>query len=219
MIPLAVVQSDAAPSGYNVAITASQYDLNLKTAFDVAYPSASLISGDVINFTGTGTDFTTSAIVGGSPTSLTRGTWPAGVLVKVNNLIVLGHGGNARSASVDGGDAVNCSTGPLEFNNCFIAAGGGAGISAYYGVGFGEYWAEGGGGAGYPPGYGNVNGTTQLGGVTFAGGGNGGDLGQPGSTVAYGPVDHTSPAGVAGRAIVGASNATLNSCTVIGAQV
>lgn len=126
-VPAAVIQSDSVASGYTVAMVTA-YAVNLRTLFDAAYPSASLGSGDEINFNGTGTIVGTSAMVGSSNTnaSLTRGTWPAGVIVKVNNLVVLGRGGksgDAVSALRNGGDAVDCSSGAIIFNSCYIGAG------------------------------------------------------------------------------------------------
>jgi hypothetical protein len=220
-VPAAVIQSDSIASGYIVPM-ATAYAVNLRTLFDTFYPGASLVSGDEINFNGTGTIVGTSAMLGsnapGVP-SLTRGSWPAGVVVKVNNLIVLGRGGvsgDADSAWRDGGDAVNCSSGPIIFNSCYLAAGGGAGRAVTYD---GSSWTNGGGGAGYSQGAGNPMSTLTQGGVTTSGGGSGGDLGQPGSNSSYGPLVASIAAGAAGYAIVGSANATLNSCTVIGATV
>lgn len=221
-VPAAVIQSDAIASGYVVPMVGA-YAINLRTLFDAAYPAASLVSGDEINFNGSGTIIGTSVMVGSNAAalaSLSRGSWPAGVVVKVNNLIILGRGGNSGDPSAtwrDGGDAVDCQSGPIIFNACYIAAGGGAGRAVLYGTG--ATWINGGGGAGGATGSGNPSGSFTQGGVTTAGGGNGGDLGQAGSDSSYGPVVASIAAGAAGRAIVGAANATLNSCTVIGATV
>lgn len=221
-VPAAVIQSDAVASGYVVPMVGA-YAINLRTLFDAAYPAASLVSGDEINFNGSGTIIGTSVMIGsnaaGTP-SLTRGTWPAGVVVKVNNLIVLGRGGYSGDASAvarAGGDAVDCQSGPIIFNACYLAGGGGAGRAVQYGTG--TPWVNGGGGAGSFTGSGNPSGSYTQGGVTTAGGGNGGDLGQAGGDSSYGPVTASIAAGAAGLAIVGAANATLNSCTVIGATV
>jgi len=199
------------------------YAINLRTLFDAAYPAASLVSGDEINFNGSGTIIGTSVMIGsnaaGTP-SLTRGSWPAGVIIKVNNLIVLGRGGYSGDASAvarAGGDAVDCQSGPIIFNACYLAGGGGGGRAVQYGAG--TDWVNGGGGAGSFTGFGNPSGTFTQGGVTTAGGGNGGDLGQAGIDTSFGPSTAFIAAGAAGRAIVGAANATLNSCTVIGAAV
>lgn len=221
-VPAAVIQSDAIASGYIVSMVGA-YAINLRTLFDAAYPAASLVSGDEVNFNGSGTIIGTSVTVGsnaaGTP-SLTRGTWPAGVVVKVNNLIVLGRGGSAYVETPlfrAGGDAVDCQSGPIIFNSCYLAGGGGCGRDVKYGADL--PWIQGGGGAGSFTGGGNPSGSYTQGGVTTAGGGNGGDLGQAGSDSSYGPVTAFIAAGAAGRAIVGAANATLNSCTVIGATV
>lgn len=220
-VPAAVIQSDAIASGYVVPMT-NAYAVNLRTLFDAVYPSASLMSGDEVNFNGSGTIIGTSVMIGSNAAalaSLSRGSWPAGVVVKVNNLLILGRGGNSGDPSATwraGGDAVDCQSGPIIFNACYIAGGGGAGRAVLYG---GPAWIDGGGGAGDAYGSGNPPGSFTQGGVTTAGGGNGGDLGQPGSNSSYGPVTAFIAAGAAGRAIVGVSNATLNSCTVIGATV
>ncbi len=221
-VPAAVIQSDAIASGYVVPMVGA-YAINLRTLFDAAYPAASLVSGDEINFNGSGTIIGTSVTVGSnssSSPSLSRGTWPAGVVIKVNNLIVLGRGGDSgasSAASRAGGDAVDCQSGPIIFNACYLAGGGGGGRAVQYGAG--TDWVNGGGGAGSFTGFGNPSGTFTQGGVTTAGGGNGGDLGQAGSDTSFGPTTAFIAAGAAGRAIVGAANATLNSCTVIGATV
>lgn len=222
-VPAAVIQSDAIASGYVVPMV-DAYAINLRTLFDAAYPAASLGSGDEINFNGSGTAIGTSVMIGsnaaaGTP-SLTRGSWPAGVIIKVNNLIVLGRGGTTDVGNPlyrAGGDAVDCQSGSIIFNACYLAGGGGGGRDVKYDMDL--PWVRGGGGAGSFTGFGNPSGSYTQGGVTTAGGGNGGDLGQAGIDGSYGPVVAFIAAGAAGRAIVGAANATLNSCTVIGATV
>lgn len=210
-----------------VSIPTDILNVNLRALYESAYGTGPIPSGAVIRFEGDPGVKIGSA--SRSSFSMTDGDWPEiatdGVTVSVLNLSILGRGGSAGGhgiASPDGGPALYVRH-AIEFVDCVIGGGGGAGGDAYYGPSFGDYWDDGAGGAGYISGFGNHSGGVPpgdlTGGTNFGGGGNGGDIGQPGEIAGGGPISYATPPGIAGVAIDGVSYITLTGCTVYGAEI
>ena len=210
-----------------VSLPTDVLNINLRALYNATYGTGPIPDGAIIRFEGD-----PGVRVGSTSTgsfSLVDGDWPeialTGVTVTVKNLRILGKGGNGGTrggSGRHGGGAVYVRH-TITFDTCEIGGGGGAGGDAYYGPMFGDYWADGAGGAGYQAGYGDTHGGSPAddlnGGTTFAGGGNGGDIGQGGSSGGFGPVSSTTPPGVAGVAIDGVSYITKVACTIYGSEI
>jgi hypothetical protein len=211
-----------------VSIPVDVYNLNLRDLYESAYGTGPIPTGAVIRFEAD------AGVRAGSLSiasfSVDAGDWPEiaadGVSVSVHDLAILGKGGDAGGEGVgdpDGGPALYVRY-AIEFVNCTIGGGGGAGSDAHFGPGFGDYWSTGGGGAGFPPGDQGTDGTRTLpddllGGTTNAGGGFGGVIGGGGSGICTGPSDICTTPGQPGVAIDGVSYVTLTGCSVYGVQI
>lgn len=153
-----------------------------------------------------------------SATSLTVGSWPAGVTIEIycsgSDVRFQGAGGDSGysdiSSGLSGGKALYTRYPITVYGNPKIWGGGGGGGGNKYIAGSPQ---RGGGGAGIIGGIGTVNGTEDMGGSGFPWTGSGGNPGMPGQ-------DGLTSGGAAGTAIDGVSYITfIDTPDIKGAQI
>lgn len=206
-----------------VSLTESKYRMggfsSFRAIFDSIYPGT-IPTGATVRFEAD------SGVVYGSEStypstfSVLMGDWPEvesdGLVLQIVGLTIAGRGGDGGYGDEVGEDGLDgfYTRVDVELIDCIVGGGGGGGGGAYN-ESFGAY-ATGGGGAGYEAGSGVNPGTLMTGGmgeyVGVATAGNGGDLGEPGTSgTGVAIVD----GGAAGIAIDGWSYVTVSGTTTI----
>ncbi len=155
-----------------IPIENDDYNLNLRTIHDTIYSAPTAV--------GSPTELTVRFVIESGVTigsmatlqkALTRGVWPSGIDVQlVNHGRIQGRGATggqggslgAGQPGLDGGDALDCSDGPITVDNTdgeiWSGGGGGGGASSRITGGLDVAGGGGGGGAGIDPGEGGAAG-------------------------------------------------------------
>lgn len=196
-----------------ITIPTNLLSVNLWDLYVSVWGDGEIPENTTIIFEGTGTG-QFDATLGNTTIDGDWPTLPAGVVIELRDLKILGRGGDGGTSGAPvgkkGGNALYTRT-PLTLRGCSVGSGGGGGGAADY-TGSGGGWHSGQGGSGYPRGY-----PSSI--PAGSGGGDGGPLGGSGGASGGGPGVFYSGGPPGDWAIDGVSYVTKIGTTVFGNEI